>query len=311
MVDQAYQVISKDLHEFIRTKHSKVVTFYSLPKIHKDLKKNLWTAYSFWSISKNLSRVIDAYLQPYVLSMPSFFKDTIHFLKVIEELTISDDSILVAIDVEALDDEDLVEYTSHKSTWLRYIDDVFWEGTTNNLMEFFDIINTNVHNLKFTMSHDCNTITLLDVQIKRDSEGKLHNTLFHKSTVGNTVLHADSFHPVPLKNSIPYGQYLRLCRNCSTDALFNEEATKLQIRLMERGYSRSCLRKAYNQTSAKTHFELLFKQKPKKNSDLDTTRVVMRYSKQHEEMQKIVQKHWTILTDDPRVNPFVTILCPE
>lgn len=32
-------------------------------------------------ISENLSRVIDTYLQPYVLSMPSFVKDTIHFLQ--------------------------------------------------------------------------------------------------------------------------------------------------------------------------------------------------------------------------------------
>lgn len=36
--DQAYNngVILKDLRDFIRTKHPKIATFYSLPKIHKN-----------------------------------------------------------------------------------------------------------------------------------------------------------------------------------------------------------------------------------------------------------------------------------
>lgn len=51
-------------------------------------------------ITENLSRVIDAYLQPFVLTLPSFIKDTI--LQKIDELSYTDESILVAIDIEAL-----------------------------------------------------------------------------------------------------------------------------------------------------------------------------------------------------------------
>lgn len=106
MIDRAFErcVITKDLHEFIRTKHPRVATFYSLPKIHKGHKPppGRPIVSGNGGISENLSRVIDSFLQPFVLSMPSFLTDTIHFLQSIEELILLEKSILVAIDVEAL-----------------------------------------------------------------------------------------------------------------------------------------------------------------------------------------------------------------
>lgn len=109
---------------------------------------------------------------------------------------------------------------------------VIGEGTEDTLFEFFKNINTNNHNLKFTMVHDKNTITLLDVPVNLNLEGNLCSTLFCKSATGNTVLHAGSFYPIHLKNSIPYGQYLRLRRNCFNDVLFKKEAGKLQNKLL-------------------------------------------------------------------------------
>lgn len=92
------------------------------------------------------------------------------------------------------------------------------ERPEETLMEFFNIINHNDYNLKFTITHDPNTLTFSDVQVIRNPVGKLTSTLFRKSTARNTVLHSSSFHPMPLKKSIPYGQYLRVRRNCSSDA---------------------------------------------------------------------------------------------
>lgn len=53
-------------------------------------------------ISENLSRVIDVYLQLFMVALPSFTKDTIHFLQMINALKLSGNFILVTIDVEAL-----------------------------------------------------------------------------------------------------------------------------------------------------------------------------------------------------------------
>lgn len=46
----------------------------------------------------------------------------------------------------------------------------------------------------------------------------------------------NSFYPEPLKNSIPYSQYPRLCRNCSTDSDFLKEADNLRLGLKQHGY---------------------------------------------------------------------------
>lgn len=36
-----------------------------------------------------------------------------------------------------------------------------------------------------------------------DSEGRLGSTLYRKGTAENTVLHADSFHPIPFRRLDP------------------------------------------------------------------------------------------------------------
>lgn len=106
MVDRAFYTgaITKNTYEFIRISHPRVATFYSLPKIHKNSTKLTGRPIvsGNGAISENLSRVIDAHLQPLVLSLPSFVRDTIQFLHLINDLRIPDNAILVTIDVEAL-----------------------------------------------------------------------------------------------------------------------------------------------------------------------------------------------------------------
>lgn len=79
-------------------------------------------------------------------------------------------------------------------------------------------------------------IKFLDLNIIKHQDGHLLSSLYRKPK-GNTTLEASSFHYLPLLNSIPYGQYIQAKRNCSTDALFEEEAANLRVRLRACGYS--------------------------------------------------------------------------
>lgn len=54
------------------------------------------------SLTENLSKFIDGHLRPHVLTIPSYVKDTIHLLRQLDGLQVPPNSILVAIDVEAL-----------------------------------------------------------------------------------------------------------------------------------------------------------------------------------------------------------------
>lgn len=123
------------------------------------------------------------------------------------------------------------------------------------------------------------------------------------STAGNSLFHATSFHPRPLLASIPYSQYLRALRNCSDDTGFKTEANILKKRLLERGYSSTCLKKAYRRALNKSRHDLLNTQKQHSNDE--TTQTFTTYSSQHQQVKRIMNKYWHLLTMDLTLAFFV------
>lgn len=130
--------------------------------------------------------------------------------------------------------------------------------TPEALHAFIQIMNQNKFNLYFTMTFNDTSITFLDLSIRKSMDGPPSSGLFRKETAGNTILHASSSHPKPLVLSIPYEQYLRLRRNCSTDIEFVCEANKLRERLIDRGYSSTCLKKAFRRARGQLRHNILF-----------------------------------------------------
>ncbi|CAH2296283.1 Hypothetical predicted protein [Pelobates cultripes] len=55
-------------------------------------------------------------------------------------------------------------------------------------------------------------VNSLDVHIYKN-QSELAYTLYTKATDRNTILKADSFHPKPLKESLPLSQFMRVVRN--------------------------------------------------------------------------------------------------
>lgn len=74
------------------------------------------------------------------------------------------------------------------------------------------------------MTYDHHRINLLDVIIVKEAGGRLISKLYRKEITGNTLLHAHSFHPEPLKKSIPFSQFLCIKHNCTTYEDFQMEA---------------------------------------------------------------------------------------
>lgn len=82
-----------------------------------------------------------------------------------------------------------------------------------------------------------------------------------QSYTGNTTLHASSAHPQPLIRSIPFSQYLHIQCNCSDDVAFHMEANNLRDRLLQRGYSLTCLKKTFKKATKRSRQSLLFDKK--------------------------------------------------
>lgn len=95
--------ITKTTWNFIRTNFAIVPTFYSLPKIYKDACNPPPPGRPIIREGERLVKMlINEHLSPHVTSLQSYVKDDIHFLQIIDNLTIPENAYLVTIDVEAL-----------------------------------------------------------------------------------------------------------------------------------------------------------------------------------------------------------------
>lgn len=174
---------------------------------------------------------------------------------------------------------------------------VVWDTDLSLLCDFLQTLNNSSYKLKFSSSNDQQKITFLDIMIYVQED----RSLFRKASVGNTLWHATRFHPRPLVRLILNSRYLRLRWNClSEDDLKNY---KLRRRLLERGYTKSTLRKAYNKVRAKTRQSVLL---PGPHKQV-TSQVwfITGFSSQHTEVRKILEKHWELLLADAKVSNYV------
>lgn len=88
-VDTAFGngIIMKNIRDYIRIEFPKIPTFDSLPKVHKNWKKLSGRPIisGNGALTEN-SHLIDEHLRPHLVSLPSYVKDTIHFLQILENL---------------------------------------------------------------------------------------------------------------------------------------------------------------------------------------------------------------------------------
>lgn len=100
----ALDYISKDLADFLIQEYPKVPSFYLLSKIHKPgfLPKGRTIVAAQGSALENISKYIDSLLQPYVLQIKSYIKDTRDFIQQVEHYAILDEAVLLTMDVTSL-----------------------------------------------------------------------------------------------------------------------------------------------------------------------------------------------------------------
>lgn len=85
---------------FYALKYPRIPTFFCLPKVHKDLLMLLGgpVVSGNGAITENLSLYLDTHLRPFVVSLPSYIRYTIHLLQNLEGLHISQHALSVTID---------------------------------------------------------------------------------------------------------------------------------------------------------------------------------------------------------------------
>lgn len=106
LIFEAYQsgVIDSSTWNSLNVKDPKIPTFYSLPKVHKSVKKppGRPIVSGCQSLTENASALVDKYLIPHVTALFSYVQDTIDMLRHIDGKQVPPNTWLVALDVECL-----------------------------------------------------------------------------------------------------------------------------------------------------------------------------------------------------------------
>lgn len=86
LIDESFRdgAIDRDTWDFVCTRYPRLPTMCALPKVHKNLHNPPGRPIisGNGSISEGVSQVIDQYLRPHVMDLPSYTKDTIHLLQI-------------------------------------------------------------------------------------------------------------------------------------------------------------------------------------------------------------------------------------
>ncbi|XP_069493755.1 uncharacterized protein [Ambystoma mexicanum] len=159
--------------------------------------------------------------------------------------------------------EDKHIYTDHPYkqnliVWRRYIDDVLviWNGTSSSFVGFSEYLNRNNFGIEFSGHVSSQSMEFLDLQINIVN-GELQTQTFRKPTTVNAMLHASSCHKKSVISNIPFGEFYRARRNCSTDMAFQHECRMIRRRFYERGYSSQCIKQGFNRINTFTQDQTL------------------------------------------------------
>ncbi|XP_069831781.1 uncharacterized protein [Dendropsophus ebraccatus] len=190
----------------------------------------------------------------------------------------------------------------------RFVDDIFivWSSTADRFDSFISYLNnTNTCNMFFTSNFGGNSLEFLDVLVTATST-QLHTTVFRKHTAANALLHYESSHPPQVRNSIPYGQMLRIKRINYTETGFQRQANELKSRLLSRGYPQSVIDKAYTRVSAIDRASLHHsRHKSNTNSpnasDDKRFSFILQNTQMNNTICNIIKKHWFLLQQDPDI----------
>ena len=120
-----------------------------------------------------------------------------------------------------------------------------------------------------------------------------------KETATHSYLHYTSCHPKNCTRKGPYGQFLRIKRNCTKDADFEKRAEDMKKHYAERGYPNEIIQDSYNKAKSREHHALYpawyTANQTKKMAIKGSPALVLTYHPLNPNLIKIIKKHWQIL----------------
>ncbi len=192
----------------------------------------------------------------------------------------------------------LLENAPHKpDVYLRFIDDIFcvFSSGMQSVDEFIEYMNSAHHSIKFTAEKSKEQMPFLDTLVKVDKQtNTIYTELYTKDTDTHNYLSFDSCHPKHCKTGGPYGEFLRIRRNCTKLEDYDKHSLLRMQDYQRRGYPENILTEARNK-ARNLDRKTLFQKKDKTNKNSGRIPCILTWNPANPDMKSILDKHWHLL----------------
>ena len=186
--------------------------------------------------------------------------------------------------------------------YVRFRDDIFmiWTAGENSLKEFIQEINKEHPSIKFDCKYSRSSVNFLDTTLILESNGSISTSLYRKPTDRNAYLHYNSYHPLKQKENIPFGQFLRAKKICSSSTEADESIEQIKKKFADRGYPGNKLNEQKERTIDIDRTDLLQDKEKRESKRIPFTTT---FNKELPEIKSIVNKHWHLLQTNRDIAP--------
>ena len=146
-----------------------------------------------------------------------------------------------------------------------------WQHGEDKREQFHAYVNSIHPNINLTLTSSATNIPYLDVFVSFDGTN-MHTSIYTISTDGHGYLHHKSFHPIHIKKSMLYSQFIRYKRICPDKFTFEYQASNIFQHFINRDYPRKLI---YNEFRNVCHID-------RNNLLKNTHRAILTLQKMHQ-----------------------------
>ena len=138
----------------------------------------------------------------------------------------------------------------------------------------------------------------MDTTVCINNNSKLTITLYKKETDRNVYLHYRSYHPLSLKDNIPFGQALRAKKICTDNADLENVLITLKINFIDRGYPSDVIQTQLTKATSVNRKELLAE---KDKTESNHIRFNTTFNENLPNIRNILNKNWHLLQTNNKI----------
>lgn len=187
--------------------------------------------------------------------------------------------------------------------YMRYIDDIvgIFDGPLIDVQKFMLSFNNFHNDISFTYTCDLNEAIFLDLKLTLINN-QITSSIYYKPTDAHLYLDYTSNHPLFMKNSIPFSQFLRLRRICSVESDFHKQIQIMSKFFLSQGYPDFIIDRASEKVT-KIDRTVSLQTRPKQDPH-DRPICIIPYHPNTRKARNIIMNNWNTLKYDSSVGDF-------